>query len=190
MKRLDDFLDDTTGGDISKVIHAASVSAVQVWKQIPFSIGLEEGRNPSGDRQTKIDLFANETFVTSLLNTDSVAEVASEELEESAKGDGHLHVSMDPLDGSSNISTNNPLGSIFGVYESSLPSSGASLVAAAYVTYGPMLTITFSLGKGVKRFVAVERASSWSFELLDQELTIPERGEVFGLGGLRKEWIP
>ena len=190
MKRLNDFLDDTTRGDISKVIHAISASAVQVWKQIPFSIGLEEGRNPSGDRQTKIDLFANQAFVSSLLNTGSVAEVASEELEESAKGDGHLHVSMDPLDGSSNISTNNPLGSIFGVYESRLPSSGDSLVAAAFVTYGPMLTITFSLGKGVQRFVAIERESDWSFELLDQKLIILEKGEVFGLGGLRREWVP
>ncbi len=190
MKRLDDFLHETKDGDISKVIHAISAAAVPVWRQIPFSLGLEEGRNPSGDRQTKIDLFANQAFVSSLLKTGAVAEVASEELVDSVKSDGHLHIAMDPLDGSSNASTNSPLGSIFGVYESSLPCSGDSLVAAAFVTYGPMLTITFSLGEGVQRFVAIERASNWSFELLDRAISIPHNGKVFGLGGLRRKWIP
>ena len=85
----------------------------------------------------------------------SVAEVASEEMAEAKKGAGRIHVAMDPLDGSSNISTNNPLGSIFGFYSSTLPCSGEHLVGAAFVTYGPMLTLTFSTGDGVATFVAV-----------------------------------
>ncbi len=62
---------------------------------------------------------------------------------------------MDPLDGSSNIATNNPLGSIFGFYSAALPCSGEHLVGSAFVTYGPMLTLTYSTGAGVHTFVAV-----------------------------------
>ena len=155
-----------------------------------FSSGREGGTNPSGDRQTEIDVFANRAFVSSILKTGAVAEIASEELEEAAEGEGQLHLAMDPLDGSSNISTNNPLGSIFGIYKEALPCSGDHLISSAYVTYGPMLTVTLSLGKGVQRFVAIERDVGWSFELMDASIIIREQEDVFGLGGLRKDWIP
>ena len=97
---------------------------------------------------------------------------------------------MDPLDGSSNIETNNPLGSIFGIYGSALPCSGERIIASAFVTYGPMVTLTFSTGKGVNRFGLVRRGSNFVFELTGQDLKIPDKPEVYGFGGLRREWIP
>ena len=59
-----------------------------------------------------------------------------------------------------------------------------------YATYGPMLTLTFSLGGEVYRFAAVETASRWSFGQMNGALSIPEPGRVFGLGGPRRSWIP
>src|SRR5208282_3698431 len=117
--------------------------------------------------------YANDLFASSLLSTGAVAEVASEEMAESKNGPGHVHVAMDPLDGSSNISTNNPLGSIFGFYSSKLPCSGENLLGAAYVTYGPMLTLTFSFGTGAHRFVAVDGERGQEFVLMADGIMIP-----------------
>jgi len=187
---LIEFLRAEAGRDLSAIVDAVASTSLSVWRQIPLSTAYQEGRNPSGDRQMKIDLLANDAFVSSLLRTGVVAEVASEELERPAVGEGHLHVAMDPLDGSSNVTTNNPLGSIFGVYSSGLPCSGRKMLAAIFVTYGPMLTLTFSLGGGVQRFTLVEQEGKRTFELHEGSITLPSKEEVYGLGGLRKEWIP
>jgi fructose-1,6-bisphosphatase I len=96
---------------------------------------------------------------------------------------------MDPLDGSSIVETNNPLGSIFGFYRERLPASGRSLIGALYVTYGPMLTVTLSFGKGVHRFVAVRDGARFIFNLLGVKLRLPDKLEVYGIGGARKDWI-
>jgi fructose-1,6-bisphosphatase I len=163
--RLREYLRASTTPPLAKVLGSIALSSVRV------------GR-------------ANEAFAKGILATKAVAEVASEETERPLRGPGSLHVAMDPLDGSSNIDTNNPLGSIFGVYDSTLPAAGERLVAAAYVTYGPMLTLTFSTGKGVSRFAAAWKGRRWEFELLDERLTIPDAAGVYGIGGLRKDWIP
>jgi fructose-1,6-bisphosphatase I len=160
-----------------------------VRRALPFTTKLRQELNPSGERQAEIDVYANEIFASSLLATGVAQEVASEEMAEAKKGRGHIHVAMDPLDGSSNISTNNPLGSIFGFYSSALPCNGEQLVGAAYVTYGPMLTLTFSTGKGVHTFVAVDGQEGNPFILMEENVKLPEKPEVFGLGGLRKDWI-
>jgi fructose-1,6-bisphosphatase I len=111
-------------------------------------------------------------------------------MEEPIRAKGKIIVAMDPLDGSSNVETNNPLGSIFGFYSKPLPSSGRSLVGALYVTYGSMLTVTLSFGKGVHRFVSVREGANFSFELLNVNMKLPDKPEVYGIGGFRKDWIP
>jgi fructose-1,6-bisphosphatase I len=186
---LDDFLREEVREDIAKIIMAISLNCVTIWKRLPFSSDLEGSLNPSGEPQTKIDVYANDRFVSSILETGVVSEVISEEMKKPRKGSGSLHVSMDPLDGSSNISTNNPLGSIFGIYSSDLPCSGNDIESSAFVTYGPMLTLTFSIGKGVHRFVMVEEGTDLKWVLLDRDITMPKKPEVFGFGGLRKDWI-
>ena len=191
MTKLEAYLvQNGSSPDFTRVLLAIAKSSLAVRDQLPFSTKLTRNVNTSGERQTEIDIFANDEFASSLLATGSVAEVASEEMAKAKKGRGKLHVAMDPLDGSSNISTNNPLGSIFGFYSSALPCSGTSLMGAAFVTYGPMLTLTFSTGGGVARFAAINsgRAAA-EFTLLEDNLRIPAKPEVFGLGGQRRDWI-
>jgi fructose-1,6-bisphosphatase I len=146
--------------------------------------------NPSGERQKAVDVFSNDVFTKALIGTGAAAEVASEEMADPVESKGKVSVAMDPLDGSSNVETNNPLGSIFGFYSNRLPSGGRSLVGSLYVTYGGMLTITLSFGKGVHRFVAVREGAKFSFELMGVNLKLPEKPEVYGIGGPRKDWIP
>jgi fructose-1,6-bisphosphatase I len=175
--------------DLARVLLAIAKSSLVVRDQLPFSTSLTKNVNTSGEKQTEIDIFANDAFTSSLLGTGSVAEVVSEEMADAKKGTGRVHVAMDPLDGSSNISTNNPLGSIFGFYSEALPCSGTSLTGAAFVTYGPMLTLTFSTGGRVASFAAINDTAGADFMLLEEDLKIPDKPEVYGLGGLRKDWI-
>jgi fructose-1,6-bisphosphatase I len=189
LTNLDIFLRDRAPADLSRLILTAASTSMQVRRALPFTTKLTRGVNPSGERQAEIDVYANELFASSLLATGLVSEVASEEMAEPRRGRGKVHVAMDPLDGSSNIATNNPLGSIFGFYSSALPCSGDNLVASAFVTYGPMLTLTFTTGEGVHTFVNVEGQEGNPFILMEESASIPEKAEVFGLGGDRRDWI-
>jgi len=187
---LEEFLRLNAPEDLAKVAIAIAGKSITVWENIPFKSGLLADVNPSGERQKAIDVYSNDEFVEALSETGLVGEIASEEMTEVVTGKGKLSVAMDPLDGSSNVETNNPLGSIFGFYSSRMPCSGRSLLGALYVTYGNAVTITLSFGKGVHRFVAVKKGPSMSFELLAVNLKIPEKPEVYGIGGSRKDWIP
>ncbi len=188
--KLEKFLRLNAPEELAQLTSAIAAASISVWEHIPFKSGLLSEVNPSGERQKAIDVFSNDAFVEALAATGAVFEVASEEMAEPVEAKGRVSVAMDPLDGSSNVDTNNPLGSIFGFYSKPLPSSGRNLIGALYVTYGSMVTITLTFGKGVHRFVAVRRGQELSFELLGINLRVPDRPEVYGIGGFRKDWIP
>ena len=188
--KLDELLRLNAPEDLSTLTTAIAKASIAVWDSIPFKSGMLKDVNPSGETQKAIDVFSNDVFVEALTATGCAAEVASEEMAEPVEAKGSVSVAMDPLDGSSNVETNNPLGSIFGFYSKRLPTSGRNLAGALYVTYGSMVTLTLSFGKGVHRFVAVREGPNMSFELLGVNLKLPEKPEVYGVGGFRKDWIP
>jgi len=100
------------------------------------------GENPSGEAQVGGDVWADDLFFDSLSGIEGVGGYASEEREEIEElGDGYT-IAIDPLDGSSNLASNNSVGTIVGVYDSDLPASGRSLVASMMVLYGPYTTLT------------------------------------------------
>jgi fructose-1,6-bisphosphatase I len=187
--KLEEFLRLNVPEDLALLTSAIAKASISVWDNIPFKSGLVSEVNPSGEMQKAIDVFSNDTFVEALASTDCASEVASEEMKDPVEAKGAISVAMDPLDGSSNVASNNPLGSIFGFYSKRLPTSGRNLEGALYVTYGSVVTLTFSFGKGVHRFVAVRDGAKMSFELLGVNLKLPGRPEVYGFGGFRKEWI-
>ncbi len=188
--KLEEFLRLNVPEDLSALTSAVAKASVTVWDSIPFKSGLLAEKNPSGETQKAIDVFANDVLVEALTSTGCAAQVASEEMEEPAEAKGAVSIAMDPLDGSSNVETNNPLGSIFGFYSKRLPTSGRNLLGCLYVTYGSMVTLTFSFGKGVHRFVAVREGPNMGFELLGVNLRLPAKPEVYGVGGSRSDWIP
>jgi fructose-1,6-bisphosphatase I len=188
--KLEEFLRLNAPEDLALLTTAIAEASITVWENIPFKSGLLADVNPSGERQKAIDVFSNDVFAEALTGTDLAGEVASEEMTEAIESKGRLSIAMDPLDGSSNVETNNPLGSIFGFYSKRLPCSGRNITGALYVTYGNTVTITLSFGKGVHRFVAVRRGAEMSFELLGLDLKVPVKPEVYGIGGFRKDWTP
>jgi fructose-1,6-bisphosphatase I len=188
--KLDEFLRLNAPEELAALTLAIAKSSVTIWDNIPFKSGLLADVNPSGETQKAIDVFSNDVFVEALTSTGCAGEVASEEMAEPAEAKGGVSVAMDPLDGSSNVETNNPLGSIFGFYSKKLPTSGRNLIGSLYVTYGSMVTLTLSFGKGVHRFVAVREGADMNFELLGVNLKLPQKPEVYGIGGSAKDWIP
>jgi fructose-1,6-bisphosphatase I len=187
--KLDEFLKLNATEDLARLTLAIASTSIPVWESIPSKSGQLAEINPSGEVQKAIDVFSNDAFAEALAATGSAAQIASEEMTGPLDAKGKVNVAMDPLDGSSNVDTNNPLGSIFGFYRERLPASGRSLIGALYVTYGPMLTVTLSFGKGVHRFVAVRDGARFIFNLLGLKLRLPDKPEVYGIGGARKDWI-
>ncbi len=157
---------------------------------------MTKGLNLFGERQAKLDVFSNEAFSKALLDTGSVRWVASEELVTplegvSQKGDS-LSVAMDPLDGSSNITTNNPLGSIFGIWSGKLPQRGRETRGCRLCNLtGPTLTLTLSTSGRVDQYVELrDGENSGKFALAYRAMKLPPKPEVYGVGGTRAEWIP
>jgi len=102
------------------------------------------GENPSGEMQVGGDVWADDLFFDALSDIEGVGGYASEEREEIVDlGEGYT-IAIDPLDGSSNLASNNSVGTIVGVYDSDLPASGRNLVASMMVLYGPYTTLTIA----------------------------------------------
>jgi fructose-1,6-bisphosphatase I len=153
----------------------------------------EEGRNPSGERQLAADVYADDLLAERLLALEGVASYASEEREsvrwsdgDASESGGAYHVSCDPLDGSSNLTSNNAMGTIVGVYDQPLPAPGEALVAAGYVLYGPITTMVTARDGTVQEHL-VENGDR---ELLDEDLTIPADPVTYGFGGRIPDWLP
>ena len=102
-------------------------------------------------------------------------------IEESVRG--KYVVVFDPLDGSSNIDCNVSVGSIFGIYKKSDPSSsacsvqdalqpGKNLVAAGYCMYGSSTQMVLTFGNGVNIFT--HDPAIGEFILTHPNVRIPE----------------
>ena len=89
---------------------------------------------------------------------------------------GSFSICIDPLDGSSNIETNAPIGTIFGIYKSKNPNetilqSGDNLLASGFFIYGPRVKLIFSVGNGTSIF---QLSQTDEFVLMQEAIKIPE----------------
>jgi fructose-1,6-bisphosphatase I len=115
---------------------------------------------------------------------DGVGAYASEERADVLDCGTGLSVTVDPLDGSSNLPSNNPVGSILGFYDAPLPATGRQLVAAAYVLYGPVTTITVA-GEDTVR---TEVVADGERRPVETDRTLPADPTVYGFGGGAESW--
>jgi fructose-1,6-bisphosphatase I len=144
----------------------------------------EAGHNPSGEQQLAADIYADEQLETELVALDAVGSYTSEEREEAIEDTGQYHVACDPLDGSSNLKSNNGMGTIVGVFDQQPPVPGDALVAAAYVLYGPITTMVTAREDTVTEYLLEDG----SREVLTEDLTLPEDPVVYGFGGRVPDW--
>ena len=144
-------------------------------------------QNVQGETVQKLDVLANETLKKTLGYRHNVGIIASEEdneprvLREIESGSEPSYVVMfDPLDGSSNIDVNAPIGTIFTVFRNpegedvahSVLQPGRKQVAAGYVVYGSSTVMVLAIGHGVNMFTL--DAQFGAFLLTKENITIPE----------------
>ena len=146
-------------------------------------------RNTFGEEQMALDKFADAVFVSGLKNSGLVRYIATEEQDQLITIDhpkNNFGVVIDPLDGSSLIDVNLCVGSIIGIYAGHVLEKGAKMVAALYILYGPLTTMTLTVGEGVHEFVLDDAGD---FVLKERDIKIPD-GKIYAPGALRKDYLP
>ncbi|MEF8776452.1 MAG: class 1 fructose-bisphosphatase [Haloarculaceae archaeon] len=190
------------GDAIEAIFTRVAAVATDVRRALAERRAVHGEENPSGEIQLAADVYADEQLEAELLAIDGVASYASEERadvvwasgeQDHAEGDEPagvedaaepaLHVACDPLDGSSNLASNNGMGTIVGIYDEPLPAPGDALVAAGYVCYGPITTMV----------VARDHVTEYLLEdgvrdVLHEDVTLPADPVVYGFGGRVPDW--
>lgn len=139
--------------------------------------------NVTGDLQLEADIWADSLLAERLETVDGIGTYASEERESVADlGEGYA-VAVDPLDGSSNLKSNNPMGTVVGIYDGPLPTTGRDLVAAGFVLYGPITTMIVARDGTATQYVIEDgdRRDIGPVEL-------PDEPTVYGFGGRVPDW--
>jgi fructose-1,6-bisphosphatase I len=144
------------------------------------------GVNSDGDVQKALDMQADEIFREALRGS-GIRHYASEEHAEvlDLGGDGPLALALDPLDGSSNISVNVPLGTIFSIYPASETPAASFLrpareqIAAGYIIYGAQTCMVVTFGAGVLKFTLDPH--SRAFRTTGRQLEIPPASSEFAI---------
>jgi fructose-1,6-bisphosphatase I len=123
--------------------------------------------NVQGETVLKLDRFADLTVTRLTDHTGRLAGLASEENADflpipDKYPMGKYLLVFDPLDGSSNVDFNMPVGTIFGVYRriaedgpvsaSEFYQPGRNLVASGYIAYGTSTMFVYTAGHGVHGF--------------------------------------
>jgi fructose-1,6-bisphosphatase I len=172
-------------GVVERVFESVAATAADVRDALAVRRSDAEGANPTGDEQLVADVYADERLGERLLAIDGVAGYASEEREGvlGDGGDGH-YVACDPLDGSSNLKSNNGMGTIVGVYEEALPAGGDALVGAGYVLYGPITTMVTAVDGTVTEYLLTAGGRS----VLNADVSLPDDPTVYGFGGRIPDW--
>jgi fructose-1,6-bisphosphatase I len=165
-------------------------------------LGRTEDVNIQGEVVQKLDRFADLTIFRLNDHTGRLAMIASEENKEPLKipdkyPTGKYILVCDPLDGSSNIDFNIPVGTIFGIYHRLSEAGpgtiqdclrpGRDLVAAGYIIYGSSTMLVYTTGDGVHGFTL--DPSVGEFLLSHPDIHIPQEPFYFSVNlGYRKYW--
>ncbi len=150
--------------------------------------------NVQGEQVLKLDRFADLTVQRLTDHTGRLAGLASEENAEfipipDKYPKGKYLLVYDPLDGSSNVDFNMPVGTIFGIYkrtredgevtEDEFLQPGRNLVASGYIAYGTSTMLVYTTGHGVHGFTL--DPSVGEFLLSHPNIRIPSPPKYFSV---------
>ena len=148
-------------------------------------------KNIYGEDQLSLDRSSDEILKNQLQFSGFVREYASEEQDgimSIGTGSEKYIVTADPLDGSSLVESNLAIGTIIGIHKESVLDTGKkTMVAALYITYGPLITMVYSAGCGTHEFVLNREGE---YVLGQENISLKAKGSIFSPGGLRREWLP
>lgn len=191
-----------TTGELSRLLSSIRLASKIVNREVNKAgiadiIGRAGNTNVQGEEQQKLDVLANEIFITALSNREVVCGIASEEnddfIEIKSGENGYLSkyvVLIDPLDGSSNIDVNVSVGTIFSIYrrvtEPGTPvkledflQKGEKQVAAGYIVYGSSTMIVYTTGHGVNGFTL--DPSLGTYYLSHPNIKFPRTGKIYSI---------
>ncbi len=178
--------------DLGRLFSRFPVLSSRVRRELPIRRDPAATRNAYGEQQLELDVWMNDVFMEAFRESKLVSQVASEEMGDVKDvGRGRFSVVLDPLDGSSNVKSNNAFGTILGIFDGRpLPARGSDLFAAGYLIYGPATTLVYATAKGVHEFVQGGGGRPEEFWLIEEGLRLPAQGKLYGIGGHREKWIP
>ena len=191
-----------SSGELSRIFNAIRLAAKVVSYKVNKAglvdiIGAVGEKNIQGEDQQKLDVYANEIFIQTLINREIVCGIASEENDDfiTVQGSDNSNSSkyvvlMDPLDGSSNIDVNVSVGTIFSVYRRITPvgtpvtledflQPGINQVAAGYVIYGTSTMLVYTTGNGVNGFTL--NPAIGTFYLSHPKMKFPVDGSIYSV---------
>ena len=191
-----------SSGELSRIINSIRLAAKVVNYKVNKAglvdiVGAAGEQNIQGEDQQKLDVYANEVFIQTLINREIVCGIASEENDDfiTVAGNDNSHsnkyvVLMDPLDGSSNIDVNVSVGTIFSVFRRKTPvgtpvtsedflQPGTQQVAAGYVIYGTSTMLVYTTGHGVNGFTL--NPAIGTFYLSHPNMQFPKDGIIYSI---------
>ena len=191
-----------SSGELSRLLNSIRLAAKVVNHEVNKAglvdiLGAAGETNIQGENQQKLDVYANEVFIKTLINREIVCGIASEEEDDfitiqgkNKKNDNKYIVLMDPLDGSSNIDVNVSVGTIFSVYRRITPEGspvtiedflqpGNKQVAAGYVVYGTSTMLVYTTGNGVNGFTL--NPAIGTYYLSHPHMKFPENGHIYSV---------
>ena len=158
------------------------------------ALGFTGRENVQGESVKKMDVYANDVFISAFKQSGLVCRLASEEMEEPFYIPencpvGRYTLLYDPIDGSSNVDINLNVGSIFAIRQQQgndeaqtgkdLLLSGREQLAAGYILYGPSTVLVYTIGTGVHAFTL--DPSLGEFILSEENIKIPSHGPVYSV---------
>ena len=186
--------------DISALMNRIALAGKIVARRLSRA-GLVEGvlgftgdTNVQGESVKKLDVYANDVFISVFKQSGLVCRLASEEMEKPYYIPencpiGRYTLLYDPIDGSSNTDINMSLGSIFAIRQQEgmdtdgsgldLMQDGRKQIAAGYILYGPSTMLIYSIGKGVHSFTL--DPSLGEFILSEENIKIPDSGPIYSV---------
>ena len=188
-------------GDLSRLLTDIGIASKIVNHKINKAglsdiLGAQGSTNVQGEDQQKLDVFADDVFVSTLMNGGMVCGIASEENDKYVAFDkelckmGKYVVVFDPLDGSSNIDVNVSVGTIFSIFRrtssvgdkaniNDFYQAGLKQVGAGYVIYGSSTMLVYTTGHGVNGFTL--EPSIGEYCLSHADMMIPEDGRIYSI---------
>lgn len=191
-----------TSGELSRLINSIRLAAKVVNYEVNKAglvdvLGTAGDTNIQGEDQQKLDVYANEKFIQTLVNRNIVCGIASEEEEDfisinsiDENNQNKYVVLIDPLDGSSNIDVNVSVGTIFSIYRRVTPAGtpvkiedflqkGNKQVAAGYIIYGTSTMLVYTTGDGVNGFTL--NPAIGTFYLSHPQMNFPIEGTIYSV---------
>jgi len=186
-------------GELSAILYDLALAAKMIALKVRSAgladiIGSAESENIQGEVQQKLDVLSNDIIVKALDHGGRLCAMASEEVEDIIQIPdrfkcGSYCLMFDPLDGSSNIDVNVPVGTIFSVVRKVTPGRrgeladflqpGTEQVAAGYVIYGSSTMLVYTTGDGAHGFTLDPGLGE--FLLSHPDIRTPQQGRYLSV---------